>query len=130
MPKLNAALKERKEWANNHDHCWICERQSYHGFPLETHEIERKSHGVQGTWATPENYFRACKKCHMDDLATMPHPKQLAFKYLYDQGNFNRESWLRIRDAELRAPNRVTQEEIETYISQLKDEGHPKKWKS
>jgi hypothetical protein len=66
----------------------------------------------------------------MDDLAAMPHAQQLAFKHIYDPVNFNREQWLRIRDPSLRAPNRVTQEEIETYISQLKAAGHPKKWTS
>ena len=130
MQGLSAALKERKKWAENQTNCWICKRDSYCGFPLETHEIERKSHGVQGKWASLANYFRTCKKCHMDDLAAMPHAQQLAFKHIYDPVHFNREQWLRIRDPSLRAPNRVTQEEIETYISQLKEAGHPKKWTS
>jgi len=66
----------------------------------------------------------------MDDLAAMPHAQQLAYKQLYDPMNFNREQWLRIRDPQLRAPNRVTQEDIEIYLSELKDQGHPKKWTS
>jgi len=66
----------------------------------------------------------------MDDLANMPHAEQLAYKQLYDPMNFNREQWLRIRDPELQAPNRVTQDEIEIYVSQLQTLGHPKKWTS
>jgi len=130
MKKLSAALKERKKWTENKNHCWVCGRTSYNGFPLETHEMERKSHGVQGAWAIIQNYFRACKKCHMDNLSTMPHHEQLAFKSLYDAENYNREQWLRIRDPNLRAPNRVTQSEIDTAISQLRLIGHPKIWKS
>jgi len=75
------------------------------------------------------NYFRACKLCHMEDLANMDHAKQLAYKFLYDKLHYNLEQWLKIRDPELRAPKRVTQEEVDEYIVDLKAQGHPK-WKS
>lgn len=62
----------------------------------------------------------------MDDLAAMPHPKQLAYKFLYDDKYFHLEDWLKLRDPELRAPKRVTIEEVLAAVKGLLKEGHPK----
>ena len=126
---MNEKIRKRKAWAENRKRCWVCGRKSYRGFPLETHEIERKSHGVQGAWMAMTNYFRACKLCHMEDLANMPHAQQLDYKLIYDRVHYNLEQWLKIRDPDMRAPNRVTQEEVDDEVKHLKAQGHPK-WKS
>lgn len=102
----------------------MCGAGSHAGFPLETHEMERKSQAPNHAWAKEENYFRACKKCHMDDLAAMPHARQLAYKYIHDILHYDLESWLRIKDPELRAPNRVTEDEVMEYVYELVMEGN------
>ena len=64
----------------------------------------------------------------MDDLAAMPHARQLAYKIIYDTDNFEIEGWLKLRDPELRAPRRVELREILDAFKELKKGGHPK-WK-
>jgi len=122
---MKAGMKERKEWAIRHDRCWVCAAKEYQGFPLETHEIERRSQAPK-RWMYKCNYFRACKKCHMDELATMSHARQLAYKHIYDHDEFDLEGWLRLRDPELLAPRRVTAQEIADQVIQLQEEGHPR----
>ena len=102
----------------------MCDATHHAGFPLETHEMERKSQAPYYAWAKEENYFRACKKCHMDELAAMPHARQLAYKYIHDILHYDLESWLRIKDPELRAPNRVTEDEVMEYVYELVMEGN------
>ena len=46
----------------------------------------------------------------------MPHANQLAFKMLADPADYDLDAWLRLRDPECRAPNRVTQREVDTFI--------------
>lgn len=124
---MKAGTEERRTWAIRHDRCWVCGAKDYRGFPLETHEMERRSQAPK-RWMHKCNYFRACKICHMDDLAAMSHAKQLAYKYIYDHDEFDREGWLRLRDPRLKAPLRVTAKEIADKVMQLQEEGHPK-WK-
>lgn len=50
----------------------------------------------------------------------MPHAQQLAFKMLRDPEHYDLEEWLRIRDPELRAPERVTQQEVDDYAGQIR----------
>jgi len=126
--EVKRLMEDRKEWANCWEKCWVCGATHHAGFPLETHEMERKSQAPHHAWATKENYFVACKKCHMDDLAAMPHANQLAYKYIHDILHYNLESWLRIKDPELRAPNRVTEDEVMEYVSKLTMEGN-KPWR-
>lgn len=109
---------QRRNWSMEHHACWICRKKSYRGFPLETHEIERKSQ-APSRWASLANYFRTCKKCHMDDLAAMPHARQLAYKQEHDKENYNLDQWLRLRDPELKAPDRVTQGEVDEWTRKL-----------
>lgn len=117
--EIKALMDERKEWASKQTKCWICGVSSYAGFPLETHEMERKSQAPHHAWANLNNYFCACKKCHMDDLAAMPHPRQLAYKYIKDINNYDLESWLRLRDPELKAPNRVMEDEVMGAVKEI-----------
>ncbi len=122
--EIKHLLNRRQSWADNRRQCWVCGATHHAGFPLETHEMERKSQAPHHAWAKEENYFRACKKCHMDDLAAMPHAKQLAYKYIHDILHYNLESWLRIKDPELRAPSRVTEDEVMEYVYKLVMEGN------
>jgi len=81
-------------------------------YGLEIHEIERRSHAPK-RWANRCNYLLVCFACHSDRIPFMLHAKQLNIKRRRDPEHFNLEEWLRIADPELRAPNRVTMEEIE-----------------
>ena len=116
--KKKKTSDQRRNWATEHPACWMCGKESYRGFPLETHEIERKSQ-APSRWASPVNYFRTCKKCHMDDLAAMPHARQLAYKQRHDKENYNLDKWLRLRDPELKAPDRITQGEVDEWTRKL-----------
>ena len=126
--EINKLMAARKDWAEERKFCWVCGAKHHAGFPLETHEMERKSQAPHHRWANLYNYFRTCKKCHMDDLAAMPHAKQLAYKIIYDTHNFEIENWLKLKDPELRAPDRVNVRDILPFFKELKQQGHPK-WK-
>lgn len=119
---MDPRLTDRKGWANSFNRCWMCGARSHSGLPLETHEMERRSHGPQMRWAHRCNYFRACHRCHDGPLATMPHHKQLAYKLLADPKNYDLDSWLKIRDPDLRAPIRVTQQEVDESVETLNGE--------
>ena len=82
---------------------------------LETHEIEQRS-AAPTRWADPCNYLLVCNQCHSERITLMSHAEQLAVKWRKDPSNFNLEDWLRLRDPELRAPLRVTLEEIGEYL--------------
>ena len=43
----------------------------------------------------------------------MSHAEQLAVKWVNDPDNFDLDAWLRLRDPDLRAPTRVTMEDVE-----------------
>ena len=55
----------------------------------------------------------------MDDLAAMPHARQLAYKQKHDKENYNLDQWLRLRDPELKAPDRITQGEVDEWTRKL-----------
>tara|TARA_R110002020_G_scaffold176670_7_gene369037 strand:+ start:262 stop:777 length:516 start_codon:yes stop_codon:yes gene_type:complete len=105
---------DRRNWASEHDVCWICGERDYRGFPLETHEMERRSQAPT-RWMQRCNYFRTCKICHMDKLASMAHARQLSYKQARDPENYDLQAWLKIRDPDLHAPNRVTQEDVDVF---------------
>jgi 5-methylcytosine-specific restriction endonuclease McrA len=83
--------------------------------PLQVHEIERRSHTPK-RWDNRANYLLLCGPCHSGPFATMPHAQQLAVKLIRDPENYNLDAWLRLRDPELRAPNRVTQNEVDNFV--------------
>ena len=62
----------------------------------------------------------------MDDLAAMPHAKQLAYKYIHDILHYDLNAWLKVKDPELRAPNRVMEDEVMEYVFNLTIGGHQK----
>jgi len=108
----NQIRGERDEWRYAMpQECMNCGSRDM----LEIHEMERKSH-ASGRWGHTCNYLLLCQVCHADDFAAMPHERQLAVKLVRDAEHFDLESWLRIRDAELRAPERVTLADIARHL--------------
>lgn len=115
--------RERVAWAVETAHrlrnrCMGCRGAWQHG--LQVHEIERRSHAPT-RWAQPCNYLLLCPVCHGTDFATMCHARQLAHKLYWDAGHFDLQTWLRIRDPELMAPNRILPAEVEVWMSGLRD---------
>jgi hypothetical protein len=82
----------------------------------EVHEIERKSHAPK-RWAHRCNYLLLCHQCHSGPFAAMPHAKQLAVKLVRDPNHFELVTWLRLRDPELRAPERVTIADVAHWLT-------------
>jgi hypothetical protein len=117
--------QDREDWrARKAELCMVCgwesgSRSGWGQFKwLETHEIERRSQAA-GRWARPCNYLLVCNLCHAGPLAAMPHARQLAHKLAGDAEDFDLEVWLRIRDPDLRAPERVTMDEIREELEGL-----------
>ncbi len=104
------------EWKNAifPHHCWMCgfnPATSQECRWLETHHIDRKGHStVRADHSS--NYFLTCNVDHAGALANMPHAMQLAYKIHMDSENYSLREWLMLRDPALRAPDRVTEQEI------------------
>lgn len=49
----------------------------------------------------------------------MPHAKQLCLKKKADPQNYSLADWLRIRDPELSAPERVTEEDVDSHTEEI-----------
>lgn len=114
--------RDRQQWARETDaslkcRCMGCGRRSLW---LETHEIERKSH-CPTRWANRCNYLRLCQECHAGPFATMPHARQLAYKLYWDKEHFDLGAWLRLRDVDLNAPDRVRMEEIAAELKDVRE---------
>jgi hypothetical protein len=110
--------QDRQSWQREQPKCCMYCRENPRWPELQIHEIERKSQAPL-SWASRSNYLLLCQSCHADVFATMPHAKQLALKYLCDPKHYNLSEWLRIKDPKGRAPNRVTQEEVDRYAQEL-----------
>ena len=97
--------------------CMICDWYENSGQYrwLETHEIERRSHAPT-RWAHRCNYLLLCNQCHHERIPLMSHAEQLAFKWNRDRKHFDLDGWLRLRDPDLNAPNRVSMEDIGEYL--------------
>lgn len=110
----------RIEWRmDRRERCMLCGwegTKSRDGMRwLEIHEIERRSLASR-RWADPCNYLLLCNLCHRDRIPLMSRAEELAIKWAGDPENFDLDRWLRLRDPELRAPLRVTMEDIEEYL--------------
>jgi len=115
-------LADRRLWAQDistrmRQRCMGCEEFSH---TLEVHEIERRSHAAE-RWAQRCNYLLICRRCHVGKFATMPHARQLAYKFLFDREHFDLRAWLAIRDRELRAPLRVFDDEVLYHVQELEE---------
>lgn len=111
----------RRAWAQSRPQvCMVCgEKPDFRG--LAVHEIERRSHAKASY--NPANYLLVCAPCHEGPIATMPHARQLAYKWLRDPEQFDLTVWLAIGDPQGRAPLRVTAEEITGHILDLSGKG-------
>lgn len=109
-----ASIKaDRNEWRESvRQACMSCGWQAM----LQIHEMERRSHAA-GRWGHRSNYLLLCQRCHEELFAAMPHARQLAFKLVRDPRNFDLQSWLTLRDPELKAPERVTMEDIAAHLT-------------
>jgi hypothetical protein len=89
--------------------------------PLQIHEITRRAQAPDN-WAHWSNYLLLCEPCHSNDFAAMEAPKQLAYKFIADPDDFHLMHWLRLRDPLLRAPNRVTMDEVLAWVEVITTE--------
>lgn len=102
----------REKWRNGRrQECWVCLSGGDPWRGLQIHEIERRSHAPQ-RWADYCNYFLTCPTCHEQHLSTMSHARQLAYKWIHDNPNFDLKRWLKLKDPDMEAPDRVTMGEI------------------
>lgn len=120
MSYYDSVKEEREAWrAAMPDQCMYCGVLECNAWPgLDVHEIERKSHAPK-SWGSLCNYLKICRRCHdgrFADLEQMPHEKQLAVKLIKDFENFDLMEWLRLRDPQLRAPERVTMDDILKHL--------------
>lgn len=110
---------DRDEWRSAMPcRCMWC--GTSRAFPgLEIHEIERRSH-AKDRWGVRCNYLLLCSLCHGGHFSCMPHAKQLAVKFVRDRENFDLDSWLRIRDPHLKAPDRVTMNDVMREVNDVR----------
>jgi len=106
----NAWLRSLPRW-----YCWVCESAQR----LTIHHIERRSHAKEPDQEC--NLFLACLGCHGTDLATMPHARQLAYKQIHDPEHYDLAQWLLVRNPDGSAPLRVTQDEVDQHVQQLRE---------
>jgi hypothetical protein len=117
--KYYASIKQsRVEWAQSKGGvCMACgDRGGFTG--LSIHEIERRSH-ASDRWACTSSYLLLCQQCHEGPFASMSHVDQLAIKKVRDPSDYDLQKWLRIRDPELRAPRRITEEEVDEAVLRI-----------
>ena len=88
---------------------------------LDIHEIERRS-ACSKRWMHRSNYLLLCRRCHrLMGTAAWPHARQLALKLRRDPQHYDLDAWLRLADPELKAPDRVTQAEVEQWVERDKE---------
>jgi hypothetical protein len=93
----------------------------YERFGLHQHEIERRAHASK-TCLVDCNYLMLCGTCHngpFANLKTWPHAKQLALKMLRNPDDYDLAAWLLIKFPDGKAPNRVTQSEVDAFYKEL-----------
>jgi len=104
---------DRRRWFDDLDshECWVCQSKN----DIQIHHIERRSQAPK-RYDVPENLFLVCGDCHTAKFHNRSHAWQLAVKLVWDSENFDLEKWLRIRDPELRSPDRVTLVDIAVWL--------------
>jgi len=83
---------KRATWKHGHPVCWICGRRP----ATDCHEIARGPH-KQRAMKEPAAWFAVCNECHLGVLDSMPIPRQLAYKAIYDMGYYDRVLVNRLR---------------------------------
>lgn len=111
---INDRLKWKQEISERQPWCMWCGEGRFH---LEIHEIERRSHAKHPFHRC--NYLLLCQDCHANHFAAMKHDQQLAVKAIRDWPHYDLQAWLRLRDPELAAPERVTEREVLAWVLKL-----------
>jgi hypothetical protein len=106
--------EDRLDWRESQKPvCWIC--GSTRG--LQVHHIEYRS-AAPRRYDVPWNLFLTCLKCH----ATIHgegwvKPRVLAMKMIHDPENYDLAKWLLIKHPEDSEQTRVTQAEVDWWIT-------------
>ena len=102
---------DRDVWGSQFPECMNCGQKAT-WLPLETHEIERRSHAPR-SWGHRCNYLRLCSVngCH-NEVDQRSHAEQLNLKREKDPDHYDLQAWLRLSDPELNAPERVTEQDV------------------
>lgn len=113
---------DEQQWRRLYPKCWLCgclpQEKWPHRETVERQHIIRRSHVFSEAREWPENRFAACTPCHAGPLATMPHARQLAWKWLAGDrcGWDTVEEFLAvfclIDDPQQQAPQRLTAHEM------------------
>ena len=126
------------DWSECFYRCFVCGKREPMNpgelSRLQTHHVERKSQSHKSRYNHPVNYLRCCLACHEGPLATMAHARQLAYKWRSDLAGYGSladfvTAFLRVKDPELRAPHRVTVEEVLEALEKIQSKpiGHAAK---
>ena len=116
------------DWSECFYRCFICgkrEPPNPSDFSrLQVQHIERRAHADKSRRNRIVNLAKACMSCHAGPLATMAHARQLAFKWRSDIAGYGSlaefvRDFLMIKDPALRAPNRVTVEEVREELAKI-----------
>lgn len=113
MTYAQSIRAERDAWRRSvPQRCMLCGGD----YLLAVHEIERRS-AAPKRWAHPCNYLLLDQNCH-DKMGNTywPQARQLALKLLTNPTAFDLDTWLRLKDPELLAPNRVTLQDVMKFL--------------
>jgi len=113
LPEPPVSLWERR-WTR----CFCCNEVKR---LLHIHHIERRAKCYKPRRDWIENLAALCVRCHDGVMGIQPHAQQLALKWKADKCGWATlqeflTRWLSIGDRVLKAPNRVTVEEVEAYL--------------
>lgn len=120
-------------WRESFASCFICGKKEPPGGchelqRLHVHHCQRRGgcHKPHQDWIV--NLFLACVADHSGQLATMPHARQLAWKWRSDCAGFETlgeliPQFLMVRDGPvIQAPNRITVAEVEAELRDIERE--------
>lgn len=128
---------EQAAWEADKKACFYCggkglydneHKNNFGG--LTTHHCQRRSGCFKPHQDWPENLIRVCwAPCH-DIVEGWEHSRQLALKWQRDRCGHESlaaflERWLKVRDGDtIRAPQRVTAEEVEQFLPAKESKEH------
>lgn len=111
-----AQKREREQWAERFEQCWVCGWLAARWRILETHEIASRAQ-APNKWADVRNYLKTCRRCHDEVLSWLPECVQLSMKLLHDPDNYDRQFINEIRG---HAPDAIAEHEVVLWTKYLK----------
>jgi hypothetical protein len=96
--------------------CMCCQKPLIPQLVPHCHEIETKAVATGNAWNHPCNFLKLCGECHQGRIPYWGRAKQLALKLARDFDRFDLCAWLRIKDPDLNAPDRVTIDDILPHL--------------